>query len=67
VGFQTLSPRDNSILLTREFADSAQVESTMAAAQVAKLAWKATALKDRLDLVQAMVDHFVANGAEIAR
>jgi acyl-CoA reductase-like NAD-dependent aldehyde dehydrogenase len=67
VGFQTLSPGDGSVLLTREFANPRRVELVMAAAQAAKRGWKATPLAIRLERVQALVDHFVENGAEIAR
>jgi acyl-CoA reductase-like NAD-dependent aldehyde dehydrogenase len=67
MGFQTFSPRDGRILLSRDFADTSAIEDVMSATDIAKREWKATPLEQRIALVQAMVDHFVAHGAEIAR
>jgi acyl-CoA reductase-like NAD-dependent aldehyde dehydrogenase len=62
----TVSPIDGSILVERPTPTAEQVEATLVCAHAAQKAWAATPLPDRIALLTAFVDAFVANKEAIA-
>ncbi|MCP4873566.1 MAG: aldehyde dehydrogenase family protein [Proteobacteria bacterium] len=65
--FDVVSPGDGTVLLTRGYAEAAQIDDTLEAAAKAQGAWRATALEDRIAVLRAMVEQIVANKDELAR
>ncbi|MGL6070194.1 aldehyde dehydrogenase family protein [Craterilacuibacter sp.] len=64
--FDVISPLDGSVLLTRDYADAAQVADTLALARAARGTWAGLPLSDRLALLGRAVDALVADKARIA-
>ena len=60
-----LSPVDGSTLVERETATPAQLESALSASAAARGAWRATALAERIRLVESFVQWFEANAGPI--
>lgn len=56
--FQTISPVDGSVYVERQYADVAQIESTLAQAKQAQNAWKSTSLAERAALCEKVVQYF---------
>ena len=65
--FDIISPVDGSVYATRNYATQAEINESLARAQLAQPQWKTTPLSERQRLCSAMVDAFLANEAEIAR
>ncbi len=63
---RTVSPIDGSLYVTRELADAASVERTLAAAERAQPAWAATPLAQRQAVVRRAVDALLAQADAIA-
>ena len=62
----TLSPIDNSVYVTRQLADAADIERAVASALQAQVAWKQTALAERQAICRRFVTRFVEKKAAIA-
>ena len=65
--FEVISPVDNQVFLTREFATDSQIEATLHKASEATSIWKKTPLNQRQELCSRAVDHIVSREKEIAR
>jgi acyl-CoA reductase-like NAD-dependent aldehyde dehydrogenase len=67
---RTISPVDGSVYVERPLADGAHIEATLARADAAARAWKATPLDERAAICERMVQHMLAHsdaiGQEIA-
>lgn len=63
---KTISPIDDSVYVTRRYADAAAIEATLEAARAAQKRWKGLPLAERKRLCGRAVDAFVAKKAEIA-
>jgi len=63
---RTYSPIDGSLVASRELADGARVERTLAAAQTAQAAWSETSLDERIALIERMVEAITARADVIA-
>ncbi len=64
---ETVSPIDGRIVVTREFATTAQIRETFARARGAQRLWARTPLRERAALCSRMVDAFVAKKSDLAR
>ncbi|MBM66206.1 MAG: aldehyde dehydrogenase [Myxococcales bacterium] len=64
--FQTRSPVDGSVYVERSQADHAHIDRALARGQQAQLAWRRADLSERLRVLGALVDAFVADKAAIA-
>ena len=62
----TISPIDNRVYVERPLADSEYISHTLALANSAQQAWRATSLAERAAICSAAVDAFVANKDVIA-
>ncbi|MEJ2667022.1 MAG: aldehyde dehydrogenase family protein [Deinococcales bacterium] len=63
---RTYSPIDGSLVATRELADGAAVERTLAAAQAGTAAWTESPLEERTAVVRRMVESMVGRADVIA-
>jgi acyl-CoA reductase-like NAD-dependent aldehyde dehydrogenase len=63
---KTFSPVDGSLLAERQRADAETINQTLERARTAQKAWRQTSLDERIRLLLAMVDAFVANKDAIA-
>ncbi|MCH9011551.1 MAG: aldehyde dehydrogenase family protein [Proteobacteria bacterium] len=61
-----ITPVDGSVYVERPLASEAEIAEALARARAAQPAWRHTPLAERLALLSAAVDAFVANKAEIA-
>ncbi|HBU49186.1 MAG TPA: aldehyde dehydrogenase [Myxococcales bacterium] len=66
IRIQTRSPVDGSVYVERALADASQIESALAAAERAQLAWRRVDLADRVQALEGLVAAFVADKAAIA-
>ena len=64
--FSTISPIDNSVYVTRDFASEFEIDTALDFAKAAQVAWKHVSLADRQAICSRMVDAFVAKKTEIA-
>lgn len=63
--FQTISPIDGSVLLTRSYASGSDIEQVLAKAKAAQSGWKSTSIAERKELCEKIVVHLVDRGTEI--
>ncbi len=64
--FETTSPVDNSILLSREYAEPNQIEQVLRQASEAQAGWRRLALSERAEYCLRMVEIIEAISADIA-
>ncbi len=65
-GFETRSPIDDAVVVTRSYASDAEVDAALARARAAQGAWREVPIADRAALCDAMVDAFVSRTDAIA-
>lgn len=63
--FQTISPIDGSVLLTRSYATDSEIETTLAAAAKAKKGWRSSSFEQRREICEAVVEYLVGKAGEI--
>ncbi len=63
---QTYSPVDGSLFVERALASEAEITATLRNASAAQPGWSTTPLNHRIELLQAMVDHFEGQRESIA-
>jgi len=64
--FETISPIDGSVYVTRPYANADDVALVLSRATAAQKKWRQVSLEARQDLCRKMVAAFVLNGDEIA-
>lgn len=64
--FQTFSPIDGSVYVTRSYASDDEIAQALTRADLAQHAWTKHPLAERQQICRAMVEAFVANSDEIA-
>jgi acyl-CoA reductase-like NAD-dependent aldehyde dehydrogenase len=64
--FQVLSPVDGEVVTERALATPAELDGAIAAGHRARASWRATPLDERIAVLRALVDAFVAEGDAIA-
>ena len=62
----TISPIDGKIIVEREYASSNLIESTLAAASTAQLAWRQTSIEHRVSILREAIAVFESQQNEIA-
>lgn len=65
--FEVISPIDNSVYVTRHYADEQKIAETLHDAQQAQHQWKQRPLQERQALCRTMIDAMVENADEIAQ
>lgn len=65
--FSTISPINGTIYVTRSYATSDDVQSTLENSKAAQQKWKKVPLYERKDLCTKSIDAFVAKKGEIAK
>lgn len=60
-----ISPIDNSVLVTRDYADNNKIKSILDKAKAAQIAWQGTKIKDRVDIIAKFVENMEAMNGEI--
>ncbi len=63
---QCISPIDDSVYVERPYANAAEIEEALNAAQSAAQGWKNTTLAERAELCGKLVDAFIAHSDVIA-
>lgn len=64
--FQTISPIDGSVYVTREIAAGQTIEKALLAAQKAQKGWKTTSIAERAAICRKAIEYFQLNTTEIA-
>lgn len=64
---KTISPIDGSVYVKRNYADTAQINTTLKKAKEAQAVWKKTSLNERKIICSRAVEAFVANKDKIAK
>ena len=67
ITLKTISPIDGSVYVERPFANTDDIQTTLANASNAQKAWKNTPLAERKSLCSKAIDAFVAKKDEIAK
>ena len=63
--FQTISPIDNSVYLSREFAENSEIENALTISTKAQDPWRKTTIAHRAEICRKAVDYFLENADEI--
>lgn len=64
---KTISPIDNSVVVERSLLSKDDIKAKIQASKVAFKQWRTVPLDERIKIVSAFVDNFVAKGSEIAQ
>lgn len=63
--FQTISPIDGSVLLTRSYASESEIEQALAKARAAQMGWKSTSIPERKAICEEVVAYLVEKASKI--